>query len=50
MFRVKLSYFKLVKCDHMHSILFKYPKRLCLAYKLEENMAKKELFTLLMYD
>ena len=33
LFRLKFSYSKLVKRDYMHSLLFKYPKRLCLAYK-----------------
>ena len=35
LFRTKLSYSKLVKRGYIHSLLFKYFKRFCLAYKIE---------------
>ena len=40
-FRAKLSYSKLVKRGYMHSLLFKYFKRFCLAYKIEEKYGEK---------
>ena len=41
LFRGKLSYSKLVKCGYMHSLLFKYFRRFCLAYKIEEKYGEK---------
>ena len=40
-FRPKLSYSKLVKRGYIHSLLFKYFKRFCLAYKIEEKFGEK---------
>ena len=42
LFRAKLSYSKLVKRGYMHSILFKYFRRFCLAYKIEEKIGEKD--------
>ena len=39
-----------LKRGYMNSLLFRYFKRLCLTYKIEENMAKKYWFALLAYD
>ena len=41
LFRAKLSYSNLVKRAHMHSRLFKYVKRLCLTYKVDEKYGDK---------
>ena len=42
LFREKLSYSKLVKRGYIHSLLFKYFKRFCLAYKIEETFGEKD--------
>ena len=42
LFRAKLSYSKLVKRGYIHSLLFKYFKRFCLAYKIEEKFGEKD--------
>ena len=42
LFRAKFSYSKLVKRGYIHSLLFKYFKRFCLAYKIEENFGEKD--------
>ena len=41
LFRAKRSYSKFVKRGYIHGLLFKYFKRFCLAYKIEENVVKK---------
>ena len=42
LFRAKLSYSKLFKRGYIHSLLFKYFKRFCLAYQIEENFCEKD--------
>ena len=42
LFRAKLRYSKLVKRGYIHSLLFKYFKRFCLAYKIEEKFGEKD--------
>ena len=42
LFRATLSYSKLVKRGYIHSLLFKYFKRFCLAYKIEEKFGEKD--------
>ena len=42
LFRAKLSYSKSVKRGYIHSLLFKYFKRFCLAYKIEEKFGEKD--------
>ena len=42
LFRAKLSYSKLVKRGYIHSLLFKYFKRFCLADKIEEKFGEKD--------
>ena len=37
LFQTKPGYSKLVKRGYMHSLLFKFFKRFCLAYKIEEK-------------
>ena len=39
LFRAKLSYSKLVIRGYIHSLLFKYFKRFCLAYKIQWNLS-----------
>ena len=41
LFRAKLSYSKLAKRGYIHSLLFKWFKRFCLAYKIEEKIGEK---------
>ena len=41
LFRAKLSYSKLVKRGYMHSLLFKYFERFCLAYNINEKHGEK---------
>ena len=41
LFRTELSYSKLVKRGYVHSLLFKYLKRFCLIYKIEEKYGEK---------
>ena len=41
-FRAKLRYSKLVKRGYIHSLLFEYFKRFCLAYKIEEKFGEKD--------
>ena len=48
LFRAKLNYSKLVKRGYIHSLLFKYFKRFCFAYEIEEKFGEKDhklLFT-----
>ena len=42
LFRAKLSYSKLVKRGYIYSLLLKYFKRFCLAYKIEEKLGEKD--------
>ena len=42
LFRAKLSYSKLVKRGYIHSLLYKYFKRFCLAHKIEEKFDEKD--------
>ena len=42
LFRATLSYSKLIKRGYIHSLLFKYFKRFCLAYKIEEKFGEKD--------
>ena len=42
LFRSKLSYSKLVERGYIHSLFFKYFKRFCLAYKIEEKFGEKD--------
>ena len=42
LFRAKLSYSKLVKRGYIHSLLFDYFQRFCLAYKIEEKFGDKD--------
>ena len=42
LFRAKLSYSKLGKRGYIHNLLFKYFKRFCLAYKIEEKFGEKD--------
>ena len=41
LFRVKLSYSKLIKRGYMHSHFLKYFKRFCLTYKIDEKHIEK---------
>ena len=41
LFRAKRSFSKLVKRGYMHSLLFKYFKRICLAYEIDEKYGEK---------
>ena len=43
LFRAKLSYSKLVKRGYKHNLQWKYFKRFCSAYNIEENKARKIL-------
>ena len=46
----KVNYSKLVKkCSYVQSLLFKYFKRFCLAYKIEEKYGEKNYNLLLAY-
>ena len=40
--QAKLSYSKTVKCGYIRSLLFKYFKGFCLAYKLKEKIGEKD--------
>ena len=42
LFRAKLCYIKLVKRGYMHSLLYKYFKKFCLTYKIEEIYGERD--------
>ena len=51
LFGAKLSDFELIKRGYIHSLLFKYFKRFCLVYKIEENLAAKIILSYILgYD